>query len=138
MNKIFGLLSTLVALMVVGGCVAIPVGGSGSGTQLYLLYQVSVVVRVVNNCAPHGELSTVSGVVVKDLRYSDSTTVPLISMPFSGSSRQVSLTFKGYTDNKAYLGSMTKTFYVDTSQGSREEVWEVDRLNLPGNRGGCR
>ncbi len=131
------MLFVLIAL-VVSGCVAIPVGGSGSGTKVYVLYQVSVIARVINNCAPHLELENISGVVVKDLPYGSSTTIPLISLPFSASNRQVSLTVKGYTDKREYLGSMTKTFYVSTYEGSREEVWEVDRLRLPGGRGGCR
>ncbi|MDO8728894.1 MAG: hypothetical protein Q7K26_03260 [bacterium] len=131
---VFLILVTLVA----SGCVAIPVGGSGGGSRLYVLYQVGVVARVVNNCAPHLELETVSGVVVKDLPYGSSTTIPLISLPLSGNSRQVTLTVKGYTDKREYLGSMTKIFYVSTYDGSREEVWEVDRLNLPRGRGGCR
>ncbi|OHA92459.1 MAG: hypothetical protein A2665_00520 [Candidatus Zambryskibacteria bacterium RIFCSPHIGHO2_01_FULL_46_30] len=134
MKKLF--VVVLVAL-VVGGCVAYPIGGS-DGTLLYVPYQVGVFARVVNNCAPLLDLETVNGVVVQGLPYGNSVTVPLISMPFGGSNRRMSLTAKGYTVERQYLGSLTAQFYVSTYQGSRSEVWEVNRLYLPNGRGGCQ
>jgi len=107
-------------------------------TTRYFLTQVSVVVRVVNNCAPLMDLERVGGVVVKGLPYGGSATVPLVSTPFSGSNRRMPLTAKGYTEKMVYLGSISREFYVNTYEGTREEVWEVSRLNLPGGRGGCQ
>ncbi|MEX2013563.1 MAG: hypothetical protein WD897_01465, partial [Parcubacteria group bacterium] len=124
----------LVALAT-GGCVAVPMG-SYEGSGGFVFYQVGVAVRVVNNCAPFLDLETVSGVVVKGLPYGSSITVPLVSQPLGGSNRSLLLTAKGYGSNREYLGSVTANFYVSTYEGSRGEVWEVDRLNLPRGRGG--
>ena len=126
----------LVALVAVG-CVAVPIGRPG-GAQLYVPYQVGVFARVVNNCAPLLDLETVSGVVEKGLPYGGSATVPLISLPFGGSHRRLSLTAKGYTAAREYLGSSTAEFHLSTHEGTRMEVWEVNRLYLPSGRGGCR
>src|SRR3989344_2598147 len=134
MNKFLGV---VLAAVLAGGCVAFPVGGP-DGTRLYVPYQVGVFARVVNNCAPCLDLETVSGVVVEKLPYGGSITVPLISMPFGGSYRRMSLTAKGHTANREYLGSVTREFHVSTHEGSRSEVWEVNRLYLPNGRGGCR
>lgn len=135
MARVF-LLALVVVLMV--GCVAIPVGRSNGGMQLFIMYQVGMVVRVVNNCAPFLDLETVNGVLVQGLPYGSSVTVPMVSEPFSGSYRQMSLTAKGYTANREYLGSLTATFQLSTYDGSRSAVWEVDHLRLPNGRGGCR
>ncbi|MBI2674039.1 MAG: hypothetical protein HYX23_02030 [Candidatus Zambryskibacteria bacterium] len=126
-----------VLLLVASGCAVVPVrpyavtGGFG-------FYQVGVTVRVVNNCTPFLDLERVDGIEVKGLPYGSSVTVHMTSTPFSGSQRQLSLTAKGYGSNREYLGSATRIFHVSTYQGSREEVWEVDQLRLPGGRGGCR
>ena len=122
--------------LVVGGCVALP--GGPHGTQLFVMYQIGVTVRVVNNCAPFLDLESVGGVVMKGLPYGDSTTIPMVSAPLSGSYRRMSLTAKGYTASRVYLGSATVEFHVSTYEGSREEVWEVNRLHLPNGRGGCQ
>ena len=132
MNKFFVVL--LIALAM-SGCVAYTYpNGSSRG---YLMLQVGVVVRVINNCAPFVDLERVDGVVVRGLQYGASATIPMQSQPFSGSYRRMPLTAKGYTHNREYLGSITKEFSVSTRQGSREEVWEVNRLNLPNRKGGC-
>ncbi len=133
MKRLF--LVALVAIAV-NGCATIRM--PNGTTQRYVMYQVGVVVRVVNNCAPLLDIERVGGVVVKGLLYGESATVPLVSTPFSGSNRRMPLTVKGYTDKNEYLGSATQTFSVSTYEGSREEVWEIDRLNLPGGRGGCQ
>ena len=130
------LLVALVALAV-GGCVAFPVGGS-DGTIFYVPYQVGVFARVVNNCAPYLDLETVNGVVFQGLPYGSSATIPLISAFSSGNHRSQELTAKGYTEKREYLGSLTAQFYVNTYEGSRSVVWEVDRLRRPHGRGGCR
>ncbi len=106
-------------------------------TQRFAMVQVGVVVRVLNNCTPFLDLERVGGMVVKGLPYGESATIPLVSTPFGPGNREMPLTAKGYSANMEYLGSVSKTFYVSTSEGSREEVWEIDRLNLPGGRGGC-
>lgn len=138
MNRFFPALVVLVAVAA-SGCVAVPRPG---GTEWYIMLQVGVSVRVVNNCAPYLDLERVGGVVVKGLAYGDSATIPMASTPFSGSNRQMPLTAKGYTvakdGSRVYLGSVTRDFHVSTYEGSREEVWEVDRLYLPRGRGGCQ
>ncbi len=131
------LLVVLVAVLA-SGCVAFPVGGPNGTRRLYVPYQVGAFVRVVNNCAPLLDLETVNGVVVEGLPYGSSATVPLISLPFGGSYRRMFLTAKGYTADRVYLGSATAEFHVSTYEGSRSEVWEVNRLHLPHGRGGCQ
>ena len=133
MRNLF-LLVALVAL-VAGGCVLVP-GPTGGGG--YIFHQVGIAVRVVNNCAPFLDLETIIGVVVTGLPYGGSVTVPLVSAPFGGSNRRLELTAKGYTADRKYLGSLTAHFHVSTYDGSRGEVWEVDRLHLPNGRGGCQ
>ena len=131
MRKLFLLVLVAVAT---SGCMLVP-GPTGGG---YIFHQVGIAVRVVNNCAPFLDLETVVGVVVQGLRYGDSVTVPLVSAPFGGSNRRLELTAKGYTPDRVYLGSTTAHFYVSTYEGSRGEVWTIDRLGLPGGRGGCQ
>ena len=128
------LLAVLVTVAVASGCTVVQRPG---GTEWYVMTQVGVTVRVVNNCASFLDLERVGGVVVKGLSYGASTTVPMVSTPFSGSYRRMPLTAKGYTASREYLGSTTREFYANTYEGSREEVWEISRLNLPGGRGGC-
>lgn len=140
MNQSFPALVVLAAVAM-GGCVGVQ--GSRGGTEWYVMAQVGVTVRVVNNCAPYLDLERVGGVVVKGLAYGDSATIPMASTPFSGSNRQMPLTAKGYriapgSTARVYLGSVTRDFSVSTYEGSREEVWEVDQLRLPGGRGGCQ
>lgn len=128
-------LMTLMVLTVLsGGCMLVP-GPTGGG---YIFHQVGIAVRVVNNCAPFLDLETVVGVVVRGLPYGDSVTVPLVTAPFGGSNRRLELTAKGYGPNREYFGSTTAHFYVSTYEGSRGEFWNVDRLGLPGGRGGCQ
>lgn len=134
MNRFFGI---ALAAVLAGGCVAFPVGGS-DGTRFYIPYQVGVFARVVNNCAPYLDLETVNGIVQKGLPYGSSATIPLISTPFGGSYRQMALVAKGYNEKREYLGSVVAVFHVSTYQGSQAEVWVVDRLHLPGGRGGCQ
>ncbi len=134
MKKFF--VCVLIALAV-GGCIGFPISEGGRG-KIYVPYQVGAFVRVVNNCAPYLDLETVNGVVKEALPYGGSVTVPLISMPFGGPHRAMALTAKGYTAAREYLGSMTAVFHVNTYQGSQVAVWEVNQLNLPNGRGGCR
>jgi len=124
----------------------IAVAGSGCATVMmpngstkrYFMSQVGVVVRVVNNCAPLLDLERVGGIVVKGLPFSESTTVPLVSTPFSGSSRRMPLTAKGYTAERQYLGSVTKEFQVNTYEGTHEEFWAVNQISISqGGRNGC-
>ncbi|MEX2013835.1 MAG: hypothetical protein WD896_00580 [Parcubacteria group bacterium] len=132
----FRLVVVTLIVLVTSGCVAIPVGGP-NGAQLYILYQVGVVVSVVNNCAPWLDGEATSGTTFQGLPYGSSTTVPLISAPFGGSYRSMVMTVKGYNEKREYLGSQTREFYVSTYDGSRSTVWVIDRLDLPKGRGGC-
>lgn len=121
-----------------GGCAVVPVRPHSVITGGFGFYQVGVTVRVVNNCARYLDLESVNEVEVRGLVYGASATVHLTSAPFSGSNRQMFLVAKGYGENREYLGSITKVFHVSTHQGSREEIWEINSLRLPGGRGGCR
>ena len=111
------------------------------GTKRVLMPQVGVTVSVVNNCAPLLDVVRSGVVLFSRLAYGELAAVPLVSSPLGGRSRRMPLTVRGYMENSAgevvYLGSATKTFSVNTSQGSEEEVWEVDRLRRAGSRGGC-
>ncbi|MDZ4205633.1 MAG: hypothetical protein U1C12_00225 [Patescibacteria group bacterium] len=127
-----------VLLAALNSCAIVPVRPYRVVTSGFGFYQVGVTVRVVNNCAPLLDLERVDGVEVKGLPYGSSASIQMVSTPFSGNNRQMSLMAKGYGLNLEYLGSITKIFHVSTSQGSREEIWEVDRLRLPGGRGGCK
>lgn len=128
------LISVLMLVLATSGCYTIH---TSTGPQRYLMLQVGVVVGVVNNCAPYLALERAGAMVIDGLPYGNSTTVALESAPFSGSSRPMTLTVKGYTARGDYLGSQTKTFYANTYEGTREEVWEIDYLQLPNGRGGC-
>ena len=135
---VFWVVVVFLALLVLfSGCAVVPVS-SRVVTSGFGFYQIGVTVHVVNNCAPFLDFERAGEVEMKGLPYGSSGAIHLTSLPFSGSDRRMSLTVKGYGRNREYLGSMTKTFYVNTHSGSREEVWEVDSLRLPGGRGGCR
>lgn len=131
-NKFFIILIALA----MSGCTVIRYP-DGSTTK-YVLLQVGAVVRVVNNCAPYLDLERADGMVVRGLQYGGSTTVFMESYPFSGRNRRMPLTAKGYTATRQYLGSTTREFHVSTHEGTREETWEIDRIRLPGGRGGCQ
>ncbi len=128
----------VVALAVSAASACTTIRNPDGTTQRYLMLQSGVIVRVLNNCAPFLDLERATGIVVKALPYGGSVTVPLVSTPLSGSSRRMPLTAKGYTADMEYLGSITREFYVSSSEGSHEEFWEVNRINLPGRRGGCQ
>lgn len=136
MKKSLFALALIAIAVAMSGCATIHY--ADGSTQRYVMLQVGVIVRVVNNCAPLMDLERVGGVVVKGLPYGESATVPLISRPFSGSNRGMPLTAKGYTAAKEYLGSASREFNANIYEGSREEVWEVDQLRLPNGRGGCQ
>ena len=112
--------------------------------RTYVMTQVGVFVRVVNNtCAPKLELETIDGVVHPGLPLGSSATIPLESRPFSGSSRRMILIAKGYRElpsgKREYLGVITRQFSVNTYNGTDNDVWIVDDLRLPGSGwGGCR
>jgi len=106
----------------------------GENVQKYTTIQQSVFVRVVNNCAPSLVIEGMGGVIKSNLGYGESFTVVLVRQPFSSS--ELTLTVKGSASGR-YLGSATKTYYVNYDQGARQEVWEVNYLNLPGGSGGC-
>jgi hypothetical protein len=111
----------------------------GGVRQRHVMPQVGVILRIQNNCAPLLDLERpAEGIVLQALPFGNGRTVPLSTMPFTGTSRQIAVIVKGYTPSGEYLGSQTKTFHVSTHRGSREEVWIVDRLTLPGGRGGCQ
>src|SRR3989344_5648964 len=134
MKKLVFVLMSMIGLMSTG-CVRYAVNGQ---QRTVVMFQVGVVVRVVNNCAPILDLERVGGLVATGLKYSQSATIPLVSTPFSGSNRQIALTAKGFKttpEGQVYLGSQTRTFSVSTNEGSREEVWEIDYLQLPSGRG---
>ena len=131
--------AVLALSVLAGGCVTVV---SPTGQRIrYVMPQVGVIVRVHNNCTPFIDLESVEGVMVAGLAYGEAATVPLASMPFSGSSRQLWLTAKGYRElngKREYLGSTTRQFNVNVYSGSQTEVWEVTQLQLPGSRGGCQ
>jgi hypothetical protein len=130
MRKIFAILAALY----LSGCVTVM---QEDGTrQRFLFLQAGVMLRVVNNCAPSLTVESVSGVMVSNLAYGSSITIPLAPAPLSRN-RQLVLVAKGAGSSREYLGSQTRTFYTDPSQGTREEVWEIDHLSLPNGRGGC-
>ncbi len=135
MSKFFIFIVLALIAIAVNGCATISY--PNGSTQKLVLLQVGVIVRVVNNCTPKMDFETINGVVLKDLPYGGSQTILMQSMPFSGSNRYLSLVAKGKTDKGEYLGSVVKRFYVNTYQGSRQEIWEISTLRLPGGRGGC-
>jgi hypothetical protein len=118
----------------VSGCLTVH---TPTGTQRFILPQVSVVVRVVNNCAPLLDIWGPTGLLVEGLGYGGVATVPLVSQAFTGNYRYVEAMVQGYNLNKVYLGSESKGFYVDTQQGSRQENWTIEYLRLLSGRGGC-
>jgi len=124
----------LALTMGVSGCLTVH---TPSGTQRFVLPQVGVVLRVVNNCAPFLDIWAPTGLIVMGLPYGEVSTVPLVSQSYSGRTRKVEVTVQGYTKDREYLGSDAKSFTVRTSQGSYQETWEVARLRLPNRRGGC-
>jgi len=136
MNRFSKFLVILIALAMSGCAIITYPDGS---TQHFVLLQTGVIVRVVNNCAPFLDLERVDGIAVRGLPYGGSATVVMQLTPFRGGyNRRIPLTAKGYTSKREYLGSTTREFYVNTHEGTREEAWEIDRLNLPNGRGGCR
>ena len=118
MKKLF---VALIVAVAVSGCATIRM--PDGTTQRYVMYQVGVVVRVVNNCAPLLDVERVGGVMVKGLPYGEAASVPLVSAPFGGNNRRMPLMVRGYTDKNEYLGSATREFYVNPYEGSREDVW---------------
>ena len=125
--------------------VAVTVGGCAhkgpvntTPQRRVVLWQVASIVHVINNCSPLLDLERRGLVEINGLPYGESAQVPLVSTPFSGSSRRMFLVAKGYTEKLEYLGSATRQFSVSTSRGSQEKVWEVNKLRLPGGRGGCQ
>lgn len=133
MKKLFVLGLVAVAA---SGCASM--GPVASPQRRVVMWQVGVVVQVVNNCAPLLNIERVGRLEVRNLPYGESATVPLVSTPFSGSNRRMPLTVKGYTEKNEYLGSDSREFYANTYEGSREEVWEINYLRLPNGRGGCQ
>ena len=130
--------SLILTGMLMGGCITTRDMVGGGVEQRFLMTQVGVVVRVRNNCTALLDLETVNGPVYRGLVYGNAITIPLVSTPFSGTSRYMLLTAVGYTAEREYLGSITRRFSVDTYEGSRQDVWEVDQLRLPKGRGGCQ
>jgi hypothetical protein len=117
------------------GCVTVHEGGI---KRTYIMPQVGVVLRVQNNCAPLIDIERpAEGVILKALPYGQSRTIPLSSVAFTGSSRQIPILVKGYTREGHYLGSEVYTYYVSTHQGTREDFLVVDRLRLSSGRSGC-
>lgn len=131
------LFTWLIATVVIS-CVRCATIQTPYGTRRFIMPQVGVVVRVINNCAPLLDIEDVGGVLMAGLPFGESTTVPLVSSPFSGSNRDMPLIVKGYTASREYFGSATQTFHVSTYDGTRKEVWEVNSLRLPNGQGGCR
>lgn len=120
-------------LILASGC-----AGVAHLPRMYLMPQVGVILTVVNNCTPvlDGDSPT-HGVLFRNLPYGSSVTLPLSSVAFSGSSREIAVLVRGSTKAGTYLGSATRTFYVDTYRGTRSKVWEVDHIRADGNPGGC-
>jgi len=130
MRKIFLVLG-LALIVPMSGCYTLR---QGESVQKYSTIQQSVFVRVVNNCAPSLVIEGMGGVIKSNLGFGESFTVILVRQPFSSS--ELTLTVKGSASGR-YLGSSTKTYYVNYDQGSKQEVWEVDYLRLAGGNGGC-
>ena len=135
MNKFFVVLVLLIALAI-SGCVAYTYPDGSS--QKFMMIQTGVILRVVNNCSPLMDIETTDGLVLKGLGYGGSETILLNSVPFSGNYRRMPVVAKGYTARGEYLGSLSREFSVNTRQGTRREIWEINSLRLPGWSGRCR
>lgn len=132
------MLLVLGLVLATSGCLTVHTSG---GTQRFLLPQVGVILRVVNNCTPFLDVWGPTGILVEKLPFGEVAHVPLVSQPYTGRNRRVQATVQGYRmagAEKEYLGSATETFSVSTYRGSLQETWEVDRLRLSNGRGGCR
>lgn len=101
-----------------------------------VMLQVGIILTVVNNCSTLIDIER-GGTVKSGLPYSQSAVLALESTPFTGSSRNISVTVKAYGLNNEYLGSQTQVFSVDTGSGTYEKTWEIDYVRLPNGRGGC-
>ncbi|MEX0932408.1 MAG: hypothetical protein WDZ61_00745 [Parcubacteria group bacterium] len=126
-------LPLLAILVLVGGC-----AGAAHFPRMYLMPQVGIILTVVNNCSPFLDVSSPThGDLATGLPYGDRVTLPLSSVAFSGSNREIEVYVQGHTSKRVYLGSDTKTFRVNVRSGTRGEVWEVRRLNASNRTGGC-
>ena len=93
MKKLF----VLVVVVMASGCANRGVVNTTPQRRV-IMWQVGVRVHVVNNCAPLLDLERDGRIEIKDLRYGESAQVPLVSTPFSGSSRRMFLVAKGHTE----------------------------------------
>ena len=134
MKRLMLMVLVAAVALVLGGC---PMYKMPDGTTVFPI-QIMAAVRVQNDCAPFLDFERVSGPVVKGVPYGASTIVPMVSMPGSGNNRCMSLMAKGYTAERAYLGSMIREFCVDTYYGSRESFWPVQELRHPTGQNGCQ
>ena len=128
MRKIISLLLAVV----LGGCASITQGGV---TQRYFSLQQAALVRVVNNCAPSLKVESIDGVINPSIKYGHSFTAVLVRQPFSSNS--LVLTVEGFDGNR-YLGSSTRTYYVDANQGANQYVWEVTSIQTSSGDGCLR
>jgi len=127
MRKLFVFL-TLAFIVPMSGCYTLR---QGENVQQYSNARPAMLVRVINNCAPNLDIEGASGTIRSNLGFGESFTV-VLARPLFGSGQMI-LVVKGAADGK-YLGSVSKTFNVNSSQGARETPWEINRLSL-GNNG---
>lgn len=97
--------------------------------------QQRVLVTVQNNCVPYIDVFTGTVVYSVGLPYADHVVAPLVRQPFTNG--EFTLVVRGYNEKKEFLGTDTRRYSISSYEGEKNEVWEVNYLNLPNGRGGC-
>lgn len=93
--------------------------------------QVGVILSVKNNCAASLEIERGGYIVDRGVPFGRSDRLPLSTTAFTGDSRQIVVTASAHDGRGRYLGSATRSFYIDVYRGTYEETWVVDRLESP-------
>ncbi len=134
------LLKVLVAALVaasLGGCAAriveLPNGTIVRSRRA--MPQVGVIITVVNNCAAWLVIDSMNGREVGSLAYSMRATVPIPSRFLVGSYYReiwaMARAYSGPPGPTTYIGSVEFRESVSTYQGTRDRLWQVDRLRSP-------
>ena len=95
--------------------------------------QIGLIITFKNNCDPRLMIESMYGIEVRSLAYGRSATVPIPSRAFSGSSREIwamASAYAGASDD-SFIGSVELREHVNTNQGTRDKLWQVDRLDSP-------
>lgn len=99
--------------------------------QREVMPQAGVVVTVQNNCSPVMAIESLHGPEVGNLVYGRSATLPVPARAFGGYNREVWVMAKAYTAGLQYIGSAVLREFVSTYDGTRDRIWQVDRLDSP-------